>query len=88
MTPNRLILLDSQPVLSASVMDRLVGQQDAKKGRGMDGPPNINASCPIDFSLAENMVEVSSLQIAAFLLSVCHIVIVLQDWFFDPNLLR
>ncbi|XP_075233971.1 nonsense-mediated mRNA decay factor SMG9 isoform X2 [Lycorma delicatula] len=86
-TQNRLILLDSQPVLSASVMDRLV-QQDLKKVRCIDGPPNINTSCPIDFSLSENMVEVSSLQTAAFLLSVCHIVIILQDWFFDPNLLR
>lgn len=32
--------------------------------------------------------EMISLQFAAFLLSVCHIVLLVQDWFFDPNILK
>ncbi|PSN58032.1 Protein SMG9 [Blattella germanica] len=71
-TSNRMILLDTQPMLSASVMDRLV-QQENKKFPGTD------------FASTENTMELQSLQLAAFLLSVCHVVILMQDWFFDPN---
>lgn len=74
-TSNRIILLDTQPMLSASVMDRLV-QQENKKFPGTD------------FASTENTIELQSLQLAAFLLSVCHIVILVQDWFFDPNIIR
>jgi len=74
-TSNRVILLDTQPMLSASVMDRLV-QQENKKFTGTD------------FASTENAMEIQSLQLAAFLLSVCHVVILVQDWFFDPNLVR
>jgi len=74
-TSNRVILLDTQPMLSASVMDRLV-QQENKKFAGTD------------FASTENAMEIQSLQLAAFLLSVCHVVILVQDWFFDPNFLR
>lgn len=71
-TPDRVILLDSQPLLSAAAVDRLA-TQDAKRH---------------DFTPAENAVETQSLQLTAFLLSVCHVVILMQDWFFDPTLLR
>jgi protein SMG9 len=74
-TSNRVILIDTQPILSASVMDRLV-QQENKKFAGTD------------FASTENAMEIQSLQLAAFLLSVCHVVILVQDWFFDPNLVR
>ncbi|XP_067011318.2 nonsense-mediated mRNA decay factor SMG9 [Anabrus simplex] len=75
-TPNRVILLDTQPMLSASVMDRLVQLESSKK---FVAP---------EFTSTENALEIQSLQLAAFLLSVCHVVIVVQDWFFDPNILR
>jgi len=32
--------------------------------------------------------EMVSLQLAAFLLSVCHVVLLVQDWFFDPNIFK
>jgi protein SMG9 len=41
-----------------------------------------------EFSSTENAMEIQSLQIAAFMLSVCHVVLVVQDWFYDPNLIR
>lgn len=74
-TSNRVILLDTQPMLSASVMDRLVQQENKKFGG-------------TEFASTENAMEIQSLQLAAFLLSVCHVVILVQDWFFDPNFLR
>lgn len=77
-TSNRVILLDSQPVLSAAVMDKLVQQENKK----------IPQPCSVEFSSIENAMEVQSLQIAAFLLSVCHVVLLVQDWFFDPNIVR
>lgn len=72
-TNHRLILLDVQPMLSASVMDHMI--QFEKK-------------FPSEYSSTENALEIQSLQIAAFLLTVCHTVILVQDWFTDPNLLR
>lgn len=41
-----------------------------------------------DFKYYENYVELQSLELACFLLAVCNVVIVLEDWFCDPNLLR
>lgn len=91
-TSTRMIILDSQPLLSASIMDRIILQnlfQEGKKfGTGPSaGPPGGSGGAP-DFSSTENIVEVQSLQQAAFLLSVCHIVLLVQDWTFDPNVVR
>lgn len=41
-----------------------------------------------DFKYYENYVELQSIELACFVLSVCDVVIVLEDWFFDPNLFR
>ena len=62
-----------QPILSASVLDQLI-HNDRKL------PPEVG--------LAENWAEVLSLQLAAFLMTVCHVVVVVQDWFTDINLYR
>ncbi|XP_071441548.1 nonsense-mediated mRNA decay factor SMG9 [Hetaerina americana] len=70
----RIIFLDCQPALSASLMDRMALQE--KK------------LAAADFSSAENAMEAQSLQLASFFLSVCHLVIMVQDWAFDPNILR
>eukprot|EP00058_Branchiostoma_floridae_P027633 XP_002613124.1 hypothetical protein BRAFLDRAFT_73027 [Branchiostoma floridae] len=72
-TSERIILIDTQPILSASVLDQLI-HNDRKL------PPEVG--------LAENWAEVLSLQLAAFLMTVCHVVVVVQDWFTDINLYR
>ncbi|XP_023329466.1 protein SMG9 [Eurytemora carolleeae] len=69
----RYILLDCQPLLSSSIMDRSI--QLEKK---------FNA----EFSTAENTIEVQSLQLIGFIFSVCHVVILVQDWFMDTSLIR
>ncbi|XP_012270694.1 protein SMG9 [Orussus abietinus] len=73
-TKNRVIYLDTQPILSASVID-YTASFDQKKS-------------PTDFVNVETNLELQSLQFAAFLYSVCHIVIFVQDWFVDPNIVR
>ncbi|XP_076466957.1 nonsense-mediated mRNA decay factor SMG9-like [Babylonia areolata] len=72
-SPERIILLDTQPVFSASVMDVLI-RQEKKYSQ--------------EYSSTETCVEVQSLQIASFLMTVCHVIIVAQDWFTDLTFLR
>lgn len=41
-----------------------------------------------DFKYYENYIEMQSIELACFILSVCNVVVVLEDWFFDTNLFR
>lgn len=72
-TKNRVILLDCQPILSSSVA---YSASQKRMGQSID-PSGL---------LVDN--EMVSLQLTAFLLSVCHIVLLVQDWFFDPNIFK
>lgn len=88
---NRIFFLDTPPLLSPSLMDKLIYQESKKSpflsvsSQGFSGGSQLSSG---DFSTAENALEIVSLQTAAFLLSVCHVVILVQDWFYDPNVLR
>lgn len=73
-TKNRVIYLDTQPVLSGSTIDYSASYEQKK-------------STP-DFVNTETNLELQSLQFAAFLFSVCHIIVFVQDCFVDPNLVR
>ncbi|XP_071806828.1 nonsense-mediated mRNA decay factor SMG9-like isoform X1 [Asterias amurensis] len=72
-TNERVMILDTQPVLSSSVMDSLMSHEK---------------SLPPDVTSAENCNEIQSLQLASFLLTVCHVVLIVQDWFLDINLVE
>ncbi|XP_052474489.1 nonsense-mediated mRNA decay factor SMG9 [Carassius gibelio] len=72
-TQERVIFLDTQPILSPSILDHLI---------------NNDRKLPPEYSLPHTYVEMQSLQITAFLFTVCHVVIVIQDWFTDINLYR
>lgn len=72
-TKNRVILLDCQPILSSSVAYSISQKR-------------LNPSIDSSSLLADN--EMVSLQLTAFLLSVCHIVLLVQDWVFDPNIFK
>jgi len=72
-TKNRIILLDCQPILSSSIA---YSSSHKRMGQSID-PSGL---------LVDN--EMISLQLAAFLLSVCHVVLLVQDWFFDPNIFK
>ncbi|XP_043391138.1 protein SMG9 isoform X3 [Chelonia mydas] len=72
-TQERIIFLDTQPILSPSILDHLI---------------NNDRKLPPEYNLPHTYVEMQSLQIAAFLFTVCHVVIVVQDWFTDLSLYR
>uniref|UniRef100_A0A3P8Z1A2 Nonsense-mediated mRNA decay factor SMG9 n=1 Tax=Esox lucius TaxID=8010 RepID=A0A3P8Z1A2_ESOLU len=72
-TQERVIFLDTQPILSPSILDHLI---------------NNDRKLPPEYNLPHTYVEMQSLQITAFLFTVCHVVIVIQDWFTDVNLYR
>lgn len=73
-TVERTILLDVQPLLSSSVLDRSINTD--KKHLASD------------FKYYENYIEMQSIELACFILSVCNVVLVAEDWFIDPNLFR
>uniref|UniRef100_T1J0F4 BTB domain-containing protein n=1 Tax=Strigamia maritima TaxID=126957 RepID=T1J0F4_STRMM len=72
-TPERVIILDVQPVLSASVMDHMM-QYEKKYST--------------EYPSVESALEIQSLQITSFLMAVCHTILLVQDWFCDATLLR
>ncbi|GFN77480.1 protein smg9-like [Plakobranchus ocellatus] len=72
-TSDRVILLDTEPLLSISLMDCFMRYE--KKP-----PPEYNN--------LQNFIEMQSMQLLTFLLSVCNIVLIADDWFVDMSLLR
>ncbi|XP_069796205.1 nonsense-mediated mRNA decay factor SMG9 [Narcine bancroftii] len=72
-TQERIIFLDTQPILSPAMLDHLI---------------NNDRKLPPEYNLPHTYVEMQSLQVTAFLFTVCHTVIVVQDWFTDLNLYR
>jgi hypothetical protein len=71
-TPERLILLDTQPVQSASVLSNLL----------TGDIPLSKSENPLD------VFEMHSLQLCIFLLSVCHVVLVVGEWSRAPHFFR
>jgi hypothetical protein len=62
-TTERILLLDSEPIMSSSVLfQQLVKERFVLSDVRLD-----------------NSVEIQSLQVAAFILSVCHVVVVVMD---------
>ncbi|XP_071957965.1 nonsense-mediated mRNA decay factor SMG9-like [Antedon mediterranea] len=72
-TSQRTIILDTQPVLSASVLDYLI---------------NHEKFIPSEMTSSENCIEIQSLQLATFLMTVSNVVLVVQNWFADIPLLQ
>ncbi|CAF0985675.1 unnamed protein product [Brachionus calyciflorus] len=67
----RTIFLDVQALLSAAVLEK----------------NNFNEQSKKDFKYCENYVQMQSIELACFCLSICNSVLVMEDWFLDPNLL-
>ncbi|XP_047645931.1 nonsense-mediated mRNA decay factor SMG9 isoform X3 [Phacochoerus africanus] len=111
-TQERIVFLDTQPILSPSILDHLINN-DRKlppeynlphtyvemqvRGPSQAGGPRGGAGCGLAYVLLhkspgsprswrESPAPSQSLQIAAFLFTVCHVVIVVQDWFTDLSL--
>ncbi|PIK60760.1 hypothetical protein BSL78_02324 [Apostichopus japonicus] len=72
-TKERVILLDTQPILSSSVLDDLLSHEK-----------NLQP----EYTSAENYADMQSLQLVSFLMTVCHVVLVVVDWFPDLSLME
>ncbi|CAB4009461.1 SMG9, partial [Paramuricea clavata] len=72
-TNERVIFLDTQPILNASILDNVIRHE---------------RNIPSEVTSAENYAELQSIQITTFLFTVCHVVLVVQDWFCDLNIMR
>lgn len=70
---NPMILLDTQPMLSSSMLCDLLSKNES---------PRFGALTP------EQQIEVASYQIATFLFSVCHYVVFVHDDFADLEVVR
>lgn len=51
-------------------------------------PSLIEDSMPPIKSKSSNEITVECLQIASFLMAICHVLIAVQDWFTDYNFIR
>jgi protein SMG9 len=77
-TGSRMVLLDTPPTCASTVMDYVgTTSQLDKKLAGELAP-----------SSSENASELQSTQISAFLMAVCHVVILIDDWLVDTGALR
>lgn len=72
-TPERFILLDTQALLSPSVLLELQRRE---------------TSLPAEVQTHENLLELQSLRLAMLLFSVCHLVVCVHDVQLDPLTLR
>ncbi|KAK7066530.1 smg-9, nonsense mediated mRNA decay factor [Halocaridina rubra] len=72
-TAGRLFVIDCQPLLSPSIMDRIITQE--KKFTS-------------EYNSTENLMEVESLQLLTLVMSISHVVILVQDSGVDANLIR
>uniref|UniRef100_A0A915PZZ2 Protein SMG9 n=1 Tax=Setaria digitata TaxID=48799 RepID=A0A915PZZ2_9BILA len=82
-TKSRMILLDCQAISSASVLNHLLATSSLDSGRS--GGAKAVELCR---GFAALSGEVESLHLTAFLLQVCHTVILSVDWFVDIDVIR
>lgn len=78
-THNRIIYLDAQPIMSPSINVKLLQQQDSNLVKKFQHS---------DYPIESTDVEIQSLQLITFLFSICHVVLFVQDYWLDPDLIR
>lgn len=79
-TAERLILLDTQPVMSLSILDEMVAHDRERRPGTGGGAPDLVSGAALH--------NVQSIQLCSWLLSVCHVVLVLHDQAPDLALLK
>lgn len=65
------LYLDCQPLFSASVLEHIITNE---RRFGL-----------VDYN-SEDICDSINMELTMFMLSVCHIVIVVENWFTDPNI--
>jgi len=74
-TPDRLILLDTQPILSSSILTQMIKNEN-------------KIPLTSDIVSYEHLNELQSIQLGVFILSVCHVVLIVQDFSTDLDLFK
>ncbi|OZC07663.1 hypothetical protein X798_05299 [Onchocerca flexuosa] len=82
-TKSRMILLDCQAISSASILNHLLATSSLDGSR-----PGGSKSVDLCRGFAALSGEVESLHLTAFLLQVCHTIILSVDWFIDIDVIR
>nr|CAG4652213.1 EOG090X0EPT [Triops cancriformis] len=79
MNSNRVIYLDCQPLLSASIANKEI-----------NNPTDLFKDNYITYEApsVETSMEIKALQLLAFLMCISHHMVLVQDWILDSNLLR
>lgn len=75
-TKERLLLIDSQPLLSASVLDEYLKSCP------------LSSSTGVDIAEPENYSFMISLQILSFLFATCDYIIIVCEWMVDIHLIK
>lgn len=91
-TNEQTILLDTQPLLSSQLHQQQLAQlsNDYNRSQQTTAPTSHYWQQQIDprEMFIDNTLELQALEIIAFILAVCHIVLIIEDQFADPYLYR
>ena len=72
-TSERLILLDTQPVMSLSILDEMVAHDRERRPGTGGGAPDLVSGAALH--------NIQSVQLCSWLLSVCHVVLGIGFYF-------
>ncbi len=94
-TNEQTILLDTQPLLSSQLHQQQISQPSSDYHRAQQQQQQTS-SVPHFWQqqtdprtmFVDNILELQTLEIIAFILAVCHVVLIVEDQFADPYLYR
>ncbi|PAA90547.1 hypothetical protein BOX15_Mlig030990g1 [Macrostomum lignano] len=89
-TPERAFLLDCEALLALSSAEALIqAAASERRGGGNSGAGSTGANAgQSDFITVETGATMHGIQLSAFLMSACHLLLVVADGWPDPDLLR
>ena len=91
-TNEQTILLDTQPLLSSQLHQQQILQASTDYHRSQALTPAVahlwQQQVDPRSMFIDNILELQTLEIIAFILAVCHVVLIVEDQFADPYLYR
>jgi GTPase SAR1 family protein len=89
LTNEQTILLDTQPLLSAQLHQQQILQPSNEYHRSQASTAHLwQQQIDPRMMYIDNILELQTLEIIAFILAVCHVVLIVEDQFADPYLYR
>ena len=87
-TNEQTILLDTQPLLSSQLHQQQTQQFSTDHHRSQQTAHYWQQQTDPRSMFIDNILELQTLEIIAFILAVCHVVLIVEDQFADPYLYR